>query len=79
MQPELHQNQIDSLVKLFSNGHIQETLKSTQSLILNFPNEAILHNINGACHASLGNSSKALSDYNNALRLNQIMPKPIII
>ena len=69
MQKGLHQDQIDSLVKLFSDGHIEDTLKSTQSLILNFPNEAILHNISGACHASLGNSNKALSQYKNALRL----------
>ena len=66
---ELHQEKIDSLIKLFSNGHIEDTLKSAKSLITKFPNEAILQNISGACYASLGIFDKAISHYDNALLL----------
>ena len=60
MQHELHQDQIDSLVRLFTNGDIEDTLKNSESLILKFPNEAILQNISGACYASLGNFDDAI-------------------
>ena len=36
------QAQINSVIELYSNGQIQEALDSTEALIKDYPNEAIL-------------------------------------
>ena len=45
---------IDSVIALYSNGQIQEALDTAGALIKDYPNEAILYNISGACYADLG-------------------------
>jgi len=65
-QPPL-QGLIDSVIKLYSNDQIQEALDTAGALIKDYPNEAILYNISGACYASLGQMDTAVSYYEKAL------------
>ena len=52
--PDILQEQINSIIALFSNGHIQEALDAVEALIKDYPNEPVLYNISGACYADLG-------------------------
>ena len=45
------QTQINSVIALYSNGQIQEALDSVETLTKDYPNEPLLFNIRGACHA----------------------------
>ena len=54
------QSQINSVITLYSNGQIQEALDSVGALIKDYPNEALLYNISGACYASLGQLDDAV-------------------
>ena len=65
-QPSL-QVLINSVIELYSNGQVQEALDSVGDLIKDYPNEAILFNINGACYASLGQLDTAVKSYEKAL------------
>ena len=65
-QPPL-QGLIDSVIKLYSNDQIQEALDTAGALIKDYPNEAILYNISGACYASLGQMDTAVNYYEKAL------------
>ena len=51
---QLAQTQINSVIALYSNGQMQEALDSAEALTKDYPNEAILYNISGACNAGLG-------------------------
>ena len=46
-QEELPQEKINSIIALYSNGQIQEALDSIETLIKDYPNESLLHNISG--------------------------------
>jgi len=63
------QDKIQNVITLFSNGEVHKALDSIGPLIDNNPNEALLHNINGACYASLGQLDDAISCYENALAI----------
>ena len=47
-------NKINSIIELFSSGHINEALNSVQTLTSQHPNEAVLHNISGVCYKATG-------------------------
>jgi outer membrane protein assembly factor BamD (BamD/ComL family) len=59
-QPILSQKQIDSVISLYSNGQYQEALNSLKALIKLYPEVSLLHNINGACYAGLGQLASAV-------------------
>ena len=61
------QTEIDSVIELYSNDQIQEALDTVEALIKDYPNEAILYNICGACYASLGQLDTAVKRYEKAL------------
>jgi len=63
------QAQIDSVIELYSNGQIQEALDTAGALIKDYPNEAILYNISGACYAILGQLDTAVKRYEKALEI----------
>jgi Tfp pilus assembly protein PilF len=63
----LKKAQINSVIELYSNGQIQEALDTAGALIKDYPNEAILYNISGACYASLGQLDTAVKRYEKAL------------
>ena len=68
-QEESPQARIQSVVTLYSNGQVQEALDSVQTLIKDYPKEALLHNICGACYAGLGKLDAALKSYKQALAI----------
>ena len=52
--PKLSKEQIDSVIALYSNGQYHEAIGEINSLIKNFAEDSMLHNILGACYAGLG-------------------------
>jgi predicted O-linked N-acetylglucosamine transferase (SPINDLY family) len=66
---QLAQTQINSVIALYSNGQIQEALDSVEALIKDYPNEALLYNICGACYAGLGQLDAAVKSYEQALAI----------
>ena len=69
--PGTNQEQINSILTLFTNGRFQKALDLIEKLLLDFPNEAILFNIQGACHAELGALDIAIKSYEHAISINQ--------
>ena len=67
-QPSL-KVRIDSVIELYSNNNIQEALDKTEALINDYPDEALLYNINGACYASLGKLDIAVKNYEKSLTI----------
>ena len=63
------QELINSIIELYSNGQIQEALDSIETLIKDYPNESLLHNISGACYASLGQLDAAVKCYEKAIAI----------
>ena len=68
--PEYLQDKIQSIIQLYSNNEVHEALEQIELLIDQYPNDALLHNLNGACYASLDELDKAISCYNIALTIN---------
>ena len=68
-QPSL-QVLIDSVIELYSNNQIQEALDTAGALIKDYPNEALLYNISGACYANLGQLDAAVKSYEKSLAIN---------
>ena len=52
-QVVLPKDQIDAVISLYSNGHIQEAIAKIQTLNQQYPNVPVLFNILGACYKSL--------------------------
>jgi tetratricopeptide (TPR) repeat protein len=68
-QPSTTQDEIDSVISLFSQGQIQESLQATKLLITKYPNEAILLSHTGDCYEALGQLDMAVSNYKKALKV----------
>ena len=47
---QLTQAQIKSVIELYSKGQIREALDSVETLTKDYPDEALLYNISGACY-----------------------------
>jgi len=67
--PDIPQEQINSIITLFSNGQTQEALDSVKTLIKDYTNEPVLHNISGACYADLEQLDTAVKSYEKALTI----------
>jgi len=63
------QVQINSVIALYSNGQIQAALDAVEALIKDYPNEAMLHNICGACYAGLGQLDTAVKRYEKSITI----------
>ena len=63
------QTQINSVIALYSNGQMQEALDAIDTLTKDYPNEALLYNICGACYAGLGQLDTAVKSYEQALAI----------
>ncbi|MDB9975107.1 tetratricopeptide repeat protein [Candidatus Thioglobus sp.] len=66
---DLKQIQINSVIELFSQGKISQALEVVQDLFKDYPNEPILFNISGACHAGLGQLDAAVKSYEEAIAI----------
>ena len=65
--PKGYQEEISSIISLFSEGNITEALSISEVLIKTYPSEATLFNIRGACFAALGQFDFAVENYKKAL------------
>ena len=63
------QEQIDSTLELFTKGQMQEALDTLDILAKNYPEDALLFNIRGACYAGLGQKDAAVESYKKAVLL----------
>jgi len=63
------QNQLDSLLRLYKMSQYDETLKSTQAMIQDYPNESSLFNICGACYIAKGLFNDAITNFQNAIKI----------
>ena len=61
------QSQLDSILNLYSSGQIKEALSNVELLINDFPNEAILFNISGACFTEINQIESAISAFKQAI------------
>jgi Flp pilus assembly protein TadD len=48
------QNEINSVLALYSNGQIQEALGAVEALIKIYPNDPFLYNLSGVCYKAIG-------------------------
>ena len=63
------QNEIDSLISLFSKGHFKKALNVSLNLIESYPEESILLNIGGACYAGLSQHDSAINFYQKSISI----------
>jgi len=63
------QTEINSIIALYSSGKIQEALDSVETLIKDYPNEALLYNISGACYKAIGQLNTAVKSFEKALAI----------
>ena len=66
----LPQSKIDFIISLYSKGNFQHALDDVSDLINSFPDNPILHNINGACHQGLGDLDSAVMSFQRAIAIN---------
>jgi len=62
-------NQINSIIELYSSGHINEALETVQTLISQYPNESLLYNINGVCFQATGQLEMAVKCFEKAVAI----------
>ena len=62
-------DKINSIIEIFSNGHIKEALESVEALITKNPNESLLHNISGVCYRATGHLELAVKYFENAIAI----------
>jgi len=74
-QQEPPQEKIHSVIELFSNGRIQEALVNVEALIKDYPDEALLYNISGACYANLEKLDDAVKRYERSLAIKPDYPE----
>ena len=66
---EPSQEQLQSLVSLYTQGQHQQSLTQASQLLKQFPNSLNLYNIIGASHKGLGELEKAVEAYTKAISL----------
>jgi tetratricopeptide (TPR) repeat protein len=68
MSAETHlNNKINSVIELFSSGHVTEALETVKNLTSQHPNESLLHNISGVCFRATGQLEMAVKCFKKAL------------
>ena len=63
------QNQLQTLTNLYSQGKFQQALEQATTLLQQFPNSSVLHNICGAVYQELGQLDTSVEAYNKALAI----------
>ncbi|MDA9291614.1 tetratricopeptide repeat protein, partial [bacterium] len=63
------QDQLQSLINLYSQGQLQQALKQAETLVKQFPQSAILFNIQGAVLKGLGQLDASIEAYKKALAI----------
>jgi protein O-GlcNAc transferase len=65
------QDKINEILDHFSSGKIQETLDALDRLAIDFPSEALLFNIRGACYCELGKFEKGIENYLKSISIDK--------
>ena len=60
---------MQSLVSLFNEGHLQQALSAGQALARQYPDEPLIHNVVGAANKSLRHYDAAIASLTEAIRL----------
>ena len=60
---------LQSIINLFTQGQLQQTLSESTQMLERFPNSAILYNIAGASNAGLMQFDAAINIYKQALKI----------
>ena len=60
-------NKINSIIELFSSGHVIKALDTVEILTGQYPNESLLHNISGVCYRATGQLEMAVKSFKKAL------------
>ena len=68
------QQEIQPLLNLLNAGQLAETANMAQTLIAQYPNTFLLHNVLGIALDGLGEYDGAINSYRNALKLQPSMP-----
>jgi tetratricopeptide (TPR) repeat protein/SAM-dependent methyltransferase len=63
------QDQLEALITLYSQGQLQQALKQAETLVQQFPQSAILFNIQGVVLKGLGQLELSVGAYNKALAI----------
>ena len=63
------QNQLQSLIDLYSQEHFQQGIDEASRLLLQFPLSVTLYNIRGASYAGLGELDSAIDSYRRAIKI----------
>jgi tetratricopeptide (TPR) repeat protein len=63
------QAQLQTLINLYKQGQLQQTLNSAKQLLSQFPNSLVLCDIQGATNAALGQFDAAIDSYKQALKI----------
>ena len=63
------QYQLQSLIDLYSQGLLQQTLEQAAVLLRQFPSSSVLYNICGAAYKGLGQLDTAIEAYNKAVAI----------
>ena len=66
---EPSQEQLKSLINLYSQGQFKQVLTEASQLLLKFPNSATIYNLTGAVNEQLGKLKEAIEAYNKALAI----------
>ena len=64
------QDQINSIIRLFSSGQTQEALHAIDALIKDYPNEPLLYNISGVFYKQTGQLDEAIKTFEKAITIN---------
>ena len=64
------QDQINSIIGLFSSGQTQEALSAIEALIKDYPNEPLLYNISGVFYKQTGQIDEAIKTFEKAITIN---------
>ena len=63
------QDQLQTLIDLYSQGQLQQALKQAKALVQQFPMSLVLYNIQGAVLQELGQLDLSIDAYNKALAI----------
>ena len=66
---ELPQTQLELVIYLYNQGSLQQVLDKTYELLKNYPNSAILCNIQGAANNCLMQYDEAIQSFDNSIKI----------
>ena len=61
--------QLEAVMKLFSDSQMEQALSSVNLLINEYPNDSLLFNIRGACYSESGHIDLAITSFERAITL----------